>query len=81
MEPYYAGWMSLLPPVTAIVLALITKEVVSSLLIGILTGTFIYSVGTGADFVIMSTIESAFSIMGKRLNFDIVMFCSAWAPS
>ena len=53
MEPYYAGWMSLLPPVTAIVLALITKEVVSSLLIGILTGTFIYTVGTGADFVLM----------------------------
>ncbi len=77
MEPYYAGWMSLLPPVTAIVLALITKEVISSLLIGILTGTFIYSVGTGADFVVMNTIESAFAIMGKRLNFDIVMFCSA----
>ncbi len=77
MEPYYAGWMSLLPPVTAIVLALITKEVISSLLIGILTGTFIYSMGTGADFVIMNTIESAFAIMGKRLNFDIVMFCSA----
>ena len=32
MEPYYAGWMSLLPPVPAIVLALITKEVISSLL-------------------------------------------------
>mgnify|MGYP000583330995 CR=1 FL=1 len=77
MEPYYAGWMSLLPPVTAIVLALITKEVISSLLIGILTGTFIYSMGTGADFVVMNTIESAFAIMGKRLNFDIVMFCSA----
>lgn len=77
MDPYYAGWMSLLPPVTAIVLALITKEVVSSLLIGIFTGTFIYSMGTGADFVVMSTIESAFAIMVKRLNFDIIMFCSA----
>ena len=77
MEPYYAGWMSLLPPITAIVLALITKEVVSSLLIGILTGTFIYTIGTGADFVLMGTIESAFAIMVKRLNFDIIMFCSA----
>ena len=41
VEPYYAGWLSLLPPVIAITLALLTKEVISSLLIGILTGTFI----------------------------------------
>ena len=77
MEPYYAGWLSLLPPVTAIVLALITKEVISSLLVGILTGTFIYSVGTGADLVLASTVEQAFAIMSKRVNFDIIMFCSA----
>ena len=32
MEPYYAGILSLLPPVIAITLALITKEVISSLL-------------------------------------------------
>ena len=41
MEPYYAGWLSILPPIIAIGLALITKEVISSLLIGILSGTFI----------------------------------------
>ncbi len=76
MEPYYAGWISILPPIVAIVLALITKEVFSSLLIGILTGTFIYSVGTGADFVVMSTVQSAFEIMGKKLDFNIIMFCS-----
>ena len=76
MEPYYAGWISILPPIVAIVLALITKEVFSSLLIGILTGTFIYSVGTGADFVVMSTLQSAFEIMGKKLDFNIIMFCS-----
>ena len=47
MEPYYAGILSLLPPVIAITLALITKEVISSLLVGILTGTLIYSLNTG----------------------------------
>ena len=77
MDPYYAGWLSILPPVIAIVLALITKEVISSLLIGILSGTFIYAVGTGAEFTLMSTVENAFAIMGKRVDFNIIMFCSA----
>ena len=39
---YATGW-SLLPPVIAIVLALITKEVYSSLFIGILVGGFLYA--------------------------------------
>ncbi|MBR4423434.1 MAG: Na+/H+ antiporter NhaC family protein, partial [Mailhella sp.] len=77
MEPYFAGWLSLLPPIIAILLALITKEVFSSLMIGILSGTLIYSVGTGADFVFMNTVQSAFAIMGKRVDFNIIMFCSA----
>ncbi len=38
---------SLLPPVIAIVLALITKEVYSSLFIGILSGGILYAVGDG----------------------------------
>lgn len=37
-----AGWLSLLPPVIAIVLALLTKEVYSSLLAGVLSGMLIY---------------------------------------
>ena len=41
MEPYAAGWLSILPPIIAIVLALITKEVFSSLLIGIFSGAAI----------------------------------------
>ena len=65
MEPYYAGWLSLLPPVIAITLALLTKEVISSLLIGILTGTFIYSVGMNSDVLFMGTIESAFDTMAN----------------
>ena len=39
----YGTFLSLLPPVIAIALALITKEVYSSLFIGILSGALIYS--------------------------------------
>lgn len=41
----YATWMSLLPPVIAIGLALITKEVYSSLFIGIAVGAILYAGG------------------------------------
>ena len=37
MEPFNAGWLSLLPPAAAIVAALISREVISALLVGILT--------------------------------------------
>ncbi|MGN0701298.1 MAG: Na+/H+ antiporter NhaC family protein, partial [Oscillospiraceae bacterium] len=41
---------SLLPPIVAIGLALITKEVYSSLFIGILTGGLIYAIATASGF-------------------------------
>ena len=40
---YYSTVLSLAPPVIAIVLALITKEVYSSLFIGVLSGALLYS--------------------------------------
>ena len=76
MEPYYAGWLSVLPPVLAIILALITKEVYSSLLVGILSGTLIYSIGTNHDFMVMGAIETAFSTMTAKVDFNIILFCS-----
>ena len=76
VEPYYAGWLSLLPPVIAITLALLTKEVISSLLIGILTGTFIYSAGMNSDVLFMGTIESAFDTMANKVDFNILVFCT-----
>lgn len=75
MEPYNAGWLSIIPPIVAIALALITKEVLSSLVLGILTGTLIYTVGTDGN-VLMGTLESAFSIMSKKVDFNILIFCS-----
>lgn len=62
---------SILPPVIAIVLALITKEVYMSLLIGILSGALLYT-----KFNVISTIETTFQIMGDKIggNADIVIF-------
>ena len=39
--PYYATYLALLPPVIAIILALITKEVYSSLFLGVLSGALL----------------------------------------
>ena len=43
----YATWWAVLPPLIAIALALVTKEVYSSLFLGVLTGAILYA---GADF-------------------------------
>lgn len=76
MEPYYAGVLSLLPPIIAVVLALTTKEVFSSLMIGILTGTCIYSFGMGESLPVIRTVEHAFTLMVDKVDFSIVIFCS-----
>lgn len=75
MEPYAAEWWSIVPPIVAIGLALLTKEVFSSLLVGIFTGTLIYAVGTDGH-MLMSTMETAFSMMAKKVDFNILIFCS-----
>ena len=51
LEMIQAGWLSILPPLIAIVLALITKEVYSSLLAGVLSGMLIYCFSTGQGFL------------------------------
>ena len=42
-EPFFGTWWAILPPLIAIFLALITKEVYSSLFIGIVSGGLLYS--------------------------------------
>ena len=65
------GWLTILPPIIAIVLALITKEVISSLLIGILSGTLIY-----ARFDVIQAVDTTFGIMAEKLggNASIILF-------
>ena len=55
-SPFFNSAWSLLPPVIAIALALITKEVYSSLFIGILAGGLLYS-----NFSFEGTVTHAFS--------------------
>lgn len=66
MEPYAAGWLSILPPIIAIVLALITKEVFSSLLIGIFSGAAIYTFGSGVPDPLIKMLDVTFSLMGQK---------------
>ena len=59
----YATIWALLPPVIAIGLALITKEVYSSLFIGILSGALLYS-----NFNIWGMITNTFDVMIAKLS-------------
>ena len=72
--PVYAGWLSLLPPIIAIALALITKEVYSSLFIGILSGALLYS-----NFSFTGTIDHLFqdgfiASVADSYNIGIIIF-------
>lgn len=62
---------TLLPPIIAIALALITKEVYSSLLIGILSGALLYT-----GFSPLGAVETTFGIMGEKIggNVNILIF-------
>ncbi len=63
--------LSLLPPVITIVLALLTKEVYFSLIIGIFSGAMLF---TGGDF--LQAINTFFSIMAGKVgdNVNILAF-------
>lgn len=75
MEPFNAGWLSLLPPAAAIVAALISREVISALLVGIFTGAVIYTSSTGGG-VIIGSLDAVFSMMESTLEFKILIFTS-----
>ena len=74
MTSVYAGALSILPPVLAIVLALLTKEVVSSLLIGILSGTIVYAVMAELNPVV-APIQIMFDMTIQTVDLYIILFC------
>jgi Na+/H+ antiporter NhaC len=59
MEPHPYGWLSLSPPLVAIVLAIATRRVVPSLVVGILAGSLLMSGG--------NPIEAAFDTWETHL--------------
>lgn len=69
----YATILSLLPPIIAIVLALLTKEVYSSLFVGILSGALIYSNGNVWNMV-LTTFDTMISKICDIWNVGILIF-------
>ncbi len=63
--------IAILPPLIAIVLALVTKEVYSSLMVGILAGAFFF-----ANFNPLVAFETTFTIMADKIggNAKIILF-------
>ena len=70
----YATFWALVPPVVAIVLALITKEVYSSLFIGILVGALFYS-GFSFEGTLNHMLQEGFiSVLSSAYNVGILIF-------
>lgn len=70
----YATFWSLVPPLVAIVLALITKEVYSSLFVGVLVGALFYS-GFSFEGTVTHLFEGGFiSVLSDSYNVGILIF-------
>ncbi len=76
MEPVYAGIWSIVPPIVSILFALIFKEIISSLVVGILVGTFIY--GITAHIGVTDSISFVFSLLCENMSggVSVIIFSS-----
>ncbi len=66
---FIGTWWSLVPPLLAIILAFVTKEVYSSLFVGVAVGALLY---TGFDP--WNTFVAFFDIMKENMNLNILIF-------
>lgn len=74
VPPMYATFWALVPPVIAITLALITKEVYSSLFVGILMGGLFFS-GFSFEGTVLHVFEGGFlSVLSDSYNVGILIF-------
>ena len=74
------GWVSILPPLIAIVLALLTKEVYSSLFLGVLSGMTIYVIAAKEPF--MAVFSRIFDMMAQKIaenSYMIIFLALLWA--
>jgi len=71
-----AGIWSIMPPLVAIALALVTRQVVFSLLIGVISGSIIYSAvsGLGIIGVFSVTVETMIENIADTGNASIIIF-------
>ncbi len=70
----YASVLALVPPVIAIVLALITKEVYSSLIIGIIAGGFIFAGGNFETAINHVLFDGFVASLSDSYNMGIIIF-------
>ncbi|MGQ9855168.1 MAG: Na+/H+ antiporter NhaC family protein [Fervidobacterium sp.] len=73
MEHY--GWLSLLPPVLTVVLALLTKEVVFSLFTGVFVGYLIVN-NWNPLAALIGTTDGIANSLNDSWNIRIVLFCA-----
>ena len=74
VTPFYASIWAILPPVIAIALALITKEVYSSLFIGVLAGGLLYS-KFAFEGTLVHVVEDGFvASLSDSYNVGILIF-------
>ncbi len=71
LEMMETGWLSILPPIIAIVLALLTKEVFSSLLAGVFSGMVIYCVHSGGT--LLEAVNYIFDMMAAKIGDNAYM--------
>lgn len=69
------GWWSILPPLLTIVLALVTKDVVLSLFLGIFSGAMI-ATGGGLFASLMLFCDTLIESLGDSWNLRIFLFCA-----
>ncbi len=72
--PSYATWLALLPAVIAIILALITKEVYSSLFIGILSGALLYANFNFTGMIDHLVVDGFIASVADPYNIGIILF-------
>ena len=72
--PYYATYLALLPPVIAIVLALITKEVYSSLFVGVLSGALLATNFNPVNTLTTIVSDGFIASVADSWNAGILMF-------
>ena len=70
----YATFWSLVPPIVAIALALITKEVYSALFVGILIGGLLYAGGNPEGTVLHVFSDGIVSVLSDSYNVGILIF-------
>lgn len=74
LPPMYATFWALVPPIVAIVLALITKEVYSSLFVGILVGGLFFS-NFNFEGTVMHIFNDGFlAVLSDSYNVGILLF-------